>query len=277
LKGIQPYGAVFDRKGIKEVMKWAFVEPEALKTVVAAHGQYSMEILNERAAKIAEQNRAEFEKWHKDHPEATTTEINHKRQKILEDRMAGAGGAGFSTGVARLSRTLYVITDAANIAKIAKADASDKIFIAFRDAVTGVANLIPTPPGKIGAYFWDRTKSQVPGQFTLGQGAVARSEAESTLGQSIDMFTDITADVMMRHGLFGDGDVPAKTHPHASINHPRGSDGDFIEGNKIVPWNKMSAAQRDAYQSWLGLEDTGEVFRDPSTAVREGFKATSGG
>ncbi|MEV1169192.1 DUF6571 family protein [Nonomuraea sp. NPDC049784] len=278
LLGLQPYGAELDREGITGVMRWAFEDSAALKTVVMAHGQYSIDVLNERAAELAEQNRADFEKWHKAHPEATASEIDDHRQKILEDQMAGAGGAEFSTAVTGLSRTLYMITDAGNIANITKADAHDKMFGAFKDAITSVADLIPGPQGKIAGLLFGKGKSQVYGQFTVSDGAAARSQAGTTLGQSIDMFTDITADVMMRHGLFGDGDVPAETHPYSSINYPRGSEGDFLDGNKIVPWSEMDQSQRDAYNEWLHLADTGRVLRDPTRAVEEGFhQATNSG
>ncbi|MEV4079282.1 DUF6571 family protein [Nonomuraea fuscirosea] len=276
LKGVQPYGALLDREGVMKVMKWAFDDPLALKTVVTAHGQYSLNVLNERAAKVAAQNRAEFEEWRRTHPEATTAEINAERQRILEDRMSGAGGAGFSSDVERLSRTLFVITDAGNLAKINKADANDRMFGAFKDAVTSVANLAPGPQGKISSMLFDKGKTAVFGQVTGQQGTVARSQAQSTLGQSMAMFTDITSDVMMRHGLFGDGEVPAATHPHRSVNHPRGSAGTFVEGNKIVPWSQMTQEQRDAYEEWQGLGDVAQVFRDPMKAVQDGFKQVGG-
>ncbi|MEU6724688.1 DUF6571 family protein [Nonomuraea wenchangensis] len=276
LRGVQPYGAMLDGDGVKNVMRWAFDDPIALKTVATAQGQYSINVLNERAARVAEQVRSDFEKWHKTHPDATTSDMNDQRQRILESHMAGAGGAEFSTDVERLSETLYLVTDAGNIAHINKADAHDSAFGAFKDAVTSVANLIPGPQGKISSLLFDKAKSAVFGQMTGQQGALARSQAESTVGQSIDMFTDITADVMMRHGLFGDGEVPARTHPYSSTNYPRGSEGDFVDGNKIVPWSKMNEAQRDAYTTWLGLGDTGAVFRDPVQAVRDGFKQAGG-
>ncbi|WP_433435079.1 DUF6571 family protein [Nonomuraea sp. CA-141351] len=276
LQGVQPYGAILDSEGIKGVMKWAFDDPAALKTVVAAHGQYSINVLDERAAKIAALNRADFEKWHRAHPHATAAEIDAQRQKILTDRMAGAGGAGFSTAVEGLSRTLYTITDAGNLANITKADAHDKMFGAFKDAVTSVADLVPGPQDKIAGLLFDQAKAQVYGKFAPQQGEAARSQADTTLGQSSDMFTDITADVMMRHGLFGDGDVPAETHPYASINYPRGSEGDFVDGDKIVPWSQMNDSQREAYNEWLHLPDTGQVFRDPARAVQNGFDQAAG-
>ncbi|MEV5329072.1 DUF6571 family protein [Nonomuraea fastidiosa] len=271
LAGTQPYGAVFDRDGISGVMKWAFADTDVLKTVVTGHGQYSIEVLDERAARLAEQNRADFEKWHKAHPNATAAEIAAQRQKILEERMNGADGAVFSQAIERLSRTLFVITDAGNIAKIESADQHDKMFNAFKEAVTSVADLAPGPQGKIAGWLFDRAKSQVADQFTAGAGAAARSEAATTTGQTVDMFMDLTADAMMRHGLFGDGEVPARTHPHASVNYPRGSEGDFMDGDKIIPWSKMTAKQREAYTEWITSPDTGAVFRNPSNAVTEGF------
>ncbi|MEU8361232.1 DUF6571 family protein [Nonomuraea sp. NPDC048882] len=271
LAGTQPFGALFDRDGLKGVMKWAFADLGVLKTVVTAQGQYSIEVLDERAAKIAEQNRADFEKWRRTHPEATTAEINEQRQEILEKRMTSSDGAIFGQTIDRLSRTFYVITDAGNIANITKADQHDKAFGAFKEAVTSVADLVPGPQGAIAGMLFDKGKAQVYGQFTGKQGAAARSQAASTIGQTIDMFTDITADVMTRHGLFGDKEVPARTHPHASVNFPRGSAGDFMDGDKIIPWGKMTEEQREAYTEWITHPDTGAVFRDPSNAVQEGF------
>ncbi|SEU43241.1 DUF6571 family protein [Nonomuraea wenchangensis] len=271
LKGTQPYGAILDRDGIKGVMRWTFADPAVLKTVVTAQGKYSIDVLNERAAEIAKLNRADFEKWHRAHPQATTAEINAQRQKILEGRMTSSDGATFGQAIERLSRTLYVITDAGNIANITKADQHDKVFAAFKEAITSVADLVPGPQGKIAGLLFDKAKSEVYGKFTGEQGAAARSQANTTIGQTIDMFTDITADAMMQHGLFGDGEVPTRTHPYASLNFPRGSAGDFMNGKKIIPWSQMTADQREAYTEWLNNPDTGAVFRDPSNAVGEGF------
>ncbi|MER7362411.1 DUF6571 family protein [Nonomuraea wenchangensis] len=271
LKGIQPYGASLDRDGIKGVLEWAFADPQVFKTMVTAQGQYSLDVLDQRAAEIAKQNRADFEKWHKAHPHATTAEINGQRQKILENRLSAADGSAFNQAIERLSRTLYVITDAGNIANITKADQHDKVFGAFKEAITSVADLAPGPQGKIASLLFDKAKSQVYGQFAGERGAAARSQADSTIGQTVDMFTDITADVMMRQGLFGDGEVPARTHPYASINYPRGSAGDFMNGGKITPWSQMTDEQREAYTEWLNLPETGAVFHAPSNAVRQGF------
>ncbi|MEV5560764.1 hypothetical protein AB0L44_44620 [Nonomuraea wenchangensis] len=201
LKGTQPYGAILDRDGIKGVMHWAFADPAVLKTMVTAQGNYSIDVLNERAAEIAELDRADFEKWRKAHPQATVAEINAQRQKILEDRMTSSDGATFGQAIERLSRTLYVVTDAGNIANITKADQHDKVFGAFKEAITSVADLVPGPQGKIAGLLFDKAKSEVYGQFTGEQGAAARSQANTTIGQTIDMFTDITADAMMQHGL----------------------------------------------------------------------------
>ncbi|NJP93670.1 hypothetical protein HCN51_30225 [Nonomuraea sp. FMUSA5-5] len=276
LEGTQAYGASLDRDGIKGVMKWAFADPGVFKTVVTAQGQYSLDVLNERAAKLSELNRADLEEWRKAHPHATTAELNDQRQEILEKRMTSSDGATFSQTIERLSRTFYIVTEAGNIANITKADEHDKMFGAFKEAITSVADLVPGPQGKIAGLLFDKAKAQVYGQFVGEQGAVARSQAKSTTGQTIDMFTDITADAMMRHGLFGDGEVPARTHPYASLNYPRGSAGDFMNGGEIIPWSKMTEEQREAYTEWVTHPDIGAVFRDPSNAVNDGFKYAGG-
>jgi hypothetical protein len=272
LKGVQPYGALLDREGAIKLMRWAFDDLLVIKTVVTAHGQYAINMLDGRAAKVSEQIRSSFEEWRRAHPHATQAEINAEHQRILEAHMTGGGGASFSTDIERLSRTLYLITDAGNVAQITKADAHDQRFNAFKDAISSIANLVPGPQGKISSLLFEQGKSAVFGAIKGQEGAAARSQAASTLEQSVDMFTDITADVMMRHGLFGDGEVPAPTHPYASTNHPRGSAGDFVSGNKIVPWSEMTEEQRKAYTTWLGLGDVGAVFRGPQQAVRDGFK-----
>jgi hypothetical protein len=86
------------------------------------------------------------------------------------------------------------------------------------------------------------------------------------------MFTDLTAAAMMRHGLFGDGSVPAETHPYRHKDFSPGSKGHFIEDGKIKPWGEMNADERDAYDEWLKLNDTGRVLNGPDEAIELGFK-----
>ncbi|NRQ36664.1 hypothetical protein HII36_33240 [Nonomuraea sp. NN258] len=273
LSGIQSYGAAFEPEAVKNVMTWAFSDPDAFGTVAAGHAQYSVDVLDDKAAELAAEIETEFTKWCDEHPTATPAEIAASRQEILESRMAGGGGQQFNSAVTSLSKTLFAITDAANIANITDAEHSDERFNAFRDIVLAVVDLVPGPSGQISSSLFESMKDGLSEQITTSKAEEARSAADTTLGEAVTLFEGATAAAMMRHGLFGDASEPAITHPHASVNYPKGSSGDFLANGQIIAPARMSDEQRDAYREWLNRPETGRVFRLPVSAIKDGFDA----
>jgi hypothetical protein len=272
LRGVEPYGALLNAKDVKKAMTWAFKDDDAFQTVAAAHGLYSVKMLDELAGKVASEVKADFTEWQKSHPEATRQQLDAKQQDILEERMNGNGGAEFSHAAQGLSRTTWAITDAANISSIEKAKEDDARFAAFKQMAENVVGLAPGPQGKFVGLMVDKAKDAIFGKVKSSHEDQARENADTALGVSKHMFTDLTAAVMMRHGLFGDGSVPAETHPYYNKDFSPGSAGHFMVDGEIRPWDEMNAAQRKAYREWLSLNPTNRVFNGPGQSIGLGFK-----
>ncbi|MEV0200112.1 DUF6571 family protein [Nonomuraea sp. NPDC050691] len=271
LRGLEPYGARFDAKGLQKTMRWAFDDTDVFQTVAAAHGLYSAKMLDELADKTAAEVDADFAAWRKSHPEATREQLDTQRQDILEERMSRSGGAAFAWAAGGLSRTTWVITDAANIAAIDKAKADDARFAAFKEMAEKVAGLAPGPQGKVVGLMVDKAKEAIFGKIKSDRENKAREGADTGLKAAQDMFTDLAAATMMRHGLFGDPAVPAKTHPYHHKDFSPGADGHFMRDGHILPRDEMNSDQLEAYKEWLGLSDVGRVLGRPGDAIRDGF------
>ncbi len=270
LPGKQPYGALFGYETAKSAMTWAFKDTEALKTVMEGHGKYSAMVLDAQAAQIVKANEAIFDKWRSSHPDATKTEIEAQRQKILVDSMAGATGEDFKARVQDLGRSLKFVVDAGNLSEINAADARDKTREALKDAATSTLKLVLTPAGDwvVGGY--EFVESNVGDKVKFEDGKKARDEAETTLFTSKNMFRDLTADALMRHRLFGGS--TASTHPHASENYAKNTPQDFIKDGDILPGSAMTSLQEYAYHEWLKFSPASGIFRDVGNAVEEGFR-----
>ncbi|MFC5825143.1 hypothetical protein [Nonomuraea insulae] len=257
---------------LKTVMSWAFKDNNAFMTTAAAHAQYSVKVLDEKAAVLATEIGNEFTAWHKAHPEATQKQIDAKRQKILEEKMGNGGGAfAFLGSVENLSQTTSALTEAANIARIEDARKNDERYAAYKAMIMKIIDLAPGPPGKFVGLLVGQAKEHVYGKFNSNEEGKAREAAGDATEEAKIMFRDATAAAMMRHGLFGDGSVPAPTHPYASKQYPKGSAGDFLRDGKIIAKDKMTAAQRRAYLEWLYQTDaTDRVFYGADAAVTQG-------
>ncbi|MFC4009915.1 DUF6571 family protein [Nonomuraea purpurea] len=271
LRGAEPYGAKFNAKDTNTAMRWAFEDNGVFQTVAAAHGLYSLKVLDEMANEVAKEVKSEFTEWQKANPEATLQQINAKRQDILEERMSRSGGAAFSWAIRGLSRTTFTITDAANISAIKAAKADDARFAAFKEMAESVVGLAPGPQGKIFGLMVDKAKSSIFGKIKSSQEDRAREDADTALEVAENMFTDLTTATMMRHGLFGDESVPAKTHPYHYKDFSPGADGHFLNNGQILPRAEMNAEQLDHYKDWLELADTGRVIGQPGNAIEDGF------
>ncbi|GAA3171130.1 hypothetical protein [Nonomuraea roseoviolacea] len=271
LRGAEPYGATFNGSDIQKAMTWAFADDDALETVAAAHGVYSAKLLDELAANVAAEIGAKSSQWQTAHPGASRQELDAVRQDILEERMSRSGGAQFASAVRDLSVTTWLITDAANVSDIEEAKADDARLAAFKGMAEKVVGLAPGPQGKFVGLLVDEAKGAIFGKMKSSNEDRARQDADTTMGVAQHMFTDLTAAAMMRHGLFGDGSVPAVTHPYYHKDFSAGSQGDFMVDGKMRSWDDMNADQRDAYTEWLGLPTTGRVFSRPDESIELGF------
>ncbi len=273
LIGAEPYGAKFNSMSLKRAMTWAFEDPDAFKTVIAAHGQYSTEVLDELGAEIARKVTADFESWHKSHPDATKQHVATMRQKLLESRMSGSEGGEFAQAVRNLSMTTYALTDAVNIASIEAAKRDDARFAIFKEVSEKVVGLAPGPQGKFIGLLADEAKGKIFGQIKSTNEGRARTDADTALGAAQHMFTDLTMAAMMRHRLFGDEGKPPETHPYFHQDFRPGAEGHFLADGKLIPWAEMNNSQREDYEEWLTLNGIGRVFSQPDGAIADGFNA----
>ncbi|TYB68852.1 hypothetical protein FXF51_10105 [Nonomuraea sp. PA05] len=272
LLGEEPYGAKFTAPEIRTAMRWAFTDDEAFRTVAAAHGMYAAKTLDELAAKIRREVDADFAAWHESHPAATKAELDTIRQDILEERMNRSGGAEFARATRSLSMTTWVITDAANVSRIGEAKENDARTATFKEMTEKVVGLVPGPQGMFVGLLVEHAKSTVFGHIKSSHEQQARKHADTAMGAAKHMFEDLTAATMMRRGLFGDESVPAKTHPYRYADFSPGSRGHFMTDGEIKSWADMKADEREAYDEWLKLNETGRVFKGPGDAIALGFK-----
>ncbi|MEV0821447.1 hypothetical protein [Nonomuraea rubra] len=229
-------------------------------------------MLDELATKIRKEVDAEFATWWESHPEATRAQLDAARQDILEERMSRSGGAEFARAARGLSMTTWVITNAANISKIGEAKENDARTAAFKEMTERVVGLVSGPPGTLVGLLVDQAKSRNFGQIKFTHEEQARKDADTAMGAAKHMFEDLTAATMMRHGLFGDGSVPATTHPNRHDDFSPGSAGHFMVNGQIKSWAEMSSDERAAYEEWLDLHETGRVFNEPGDSITLGFK-----
>ena len=269
LPGKQAYGAVFGHEESKRAMTWAFKDPEALKTVVAAHGEYSLMAMDARGAQIAQANRDAFNAWHKSHPNADKAEVEAQKQKILRDNMAGQTAEDFKSTVYNLSKSLHFIVDAGNQSDVNAADARDKTNEIMKDVAISTGKLMLTPAGDWVAAGYEFLDENLGDQIKFEEGTKAREKAETALDTSENLFKDMTADAMMRNGLFGEDTASATTHPHASENYAKASERDFLRDGEILPRSAMKTPQQIAYEHWLEHGPASGLFKDVSDAVRD--------
>ncbi|MGW7477098.1 hypothetical protein ACWGH8_00775 [Nonomuraea muscovyensis] len=272
LPGSQPYGALFDRDAVKKVMTWAFEDPQALKNVVEGHGTYSVKILDAQGTQIRGNIDAAFSEWRSDHPDATESEQLAYRQKLLTDGMAGNIGNIFNARVYDLSKSLHFVIDAGNLALIKEADRRDEANKAFKDAIARTLKLMLTPAGEWVVPSYEFAEEYASDAIKFTEGKDARSKAVDTLLESQNLFKDLTANAMMRHGLFGDASTPGAAHPHAFENYAKKTAGDFMVDGRIKPRSQMDSTQAYAYDEWLKRSSASGIFRRTDQSVWEGFQ-----
>ncbi|MGW2147501.1 hypothetical protein ACWCOT_24585 [Nonomuraea bangladeshensis] len=272
LPGRQAYGALFNRDEAKNAMTWAFKDPQALKTVIEAHGEYSVRVLDALGNEIKDQVDTAFTEWHKSHPNATEAEQSAYRQKLLSDGMAGAPGKLFNAKAGTLSKSLHLIVDAGNLTQINEADRQDQAHKAFKEGVERTLKLALTPTGDWVVAGYEFIAENAGDHIKFTEGDKARNKAEATLVESQNLFKDLIASSMMRHGLFGDESAPGSAHPHSDPNYAKKSKGDFLANGQIIPRSQMTSEQAYAYDEWLTHSKASGVFDETGQAVWNGFQ-----
>ncbi|SEU47577.1 hypothetical protein [Nonomuraea wenchangensis] len=272
LPGKQPYGAMFDGSAVKNVMTWAFKDPQALKITVEGHGEYATKVLDAQGKAIRDMVDAEFAEWQDGHPNASKGEQQAYRQKLLADNMNSNPGKLFNAQANALGKSLHLIVDAGNLTNINEADQRDQKSQAFKDGVSRTLKLALTPAGDWVVAGYEFIEEPVSDSIKHTEGKAARSKGEETLRESQRMFKDLTANVMMRYGLFGDEAGKGSAHPHSSENYAKGSGGDFLADGQIVPRDQMTWQQQLAYNEWLKSSRASAVFHEVDRAVWEGFQ-----
>ncbi|MFI7425240.1 hypothetical protein [Nonomuraea sp. NPDC049684] len=275
LPGIQPYGALFNQDAVKNVMTWAFKDPQALKAAAEAHGEYSVKVFDYQGVNIGREISLAFSAWRSSHPNATDAEQRAYRQKLLSDGMTGKMGDLFNARVYGLSKSLHLIVDAGNLANIKEADRRDEANNALKDAFTRTLKLALTPAGDWVVSGYEFAEAYASDSVKFAEGKAARSKAVDTLVESQNLFKDLTVDAMMRHGLFGDEKTPGAIHPHAFDNYKKNSAGDFIANGQIIPRSEMTSEQAFAYDEWLRLSPASGLWRKTDSSVWEGFQRPS--
>jgi hypothetical protein len=206
------------------------------------------------------------------HPNASKEEQQEQHQKILLDTMNANPGKQLGAQAHTLGKSLHLIVDAGNLTNINEADRQDRNRKAFKDGVSRTLKLVLTPANEwvvAGDEYFDAFISD---NIKPTEGKAARSQGEETLRESQRLFKDLTANVMMRYGLFGDESTEGSAHPHASENYAKKSKGDFLAHNQIIPRDQMTWQQRLAYGQWLKTPPGSAVFRDVDRSVWEGFQ-----
>jgi hypothetical protein len=271
LPGEQPHAARFDRDGLMQVMTWAAHDPQVFHTMVRGHGEYSLKALDARAATVMREIDAEFAAWQKNNPSATKAEQSEHRQELLETRMAGHPGAFFRAQVFSLSKSLSSMVTAGNQASINDADRKDERDKAFSDGLAGTLKLVIPVFGEAASAVFEFGEGIVSDKLEYTEGDKARGQAVSKVEQSRNFFKDVTANMMLRHGMFGESDAPGNNHPHMFKNSTKGSDEDFLEDGLIKPRSEMNDSEVAAYDDWLQNSEAAAVFNDVSASVDNGF------
>ncbi|WP_433431947.1 hypothetical protein [Nonomuraea sp. CA-141351] len=272
LPGKQPHGAMFDRDALKNAMTWTFKDTEALKTVIEGHGEYSIKVMDAQGAAIRRNIDTAFTEWQKSHPDATQAEQDAYRQHLLTQNMTSTPKQLFDAKIDTLSKTLSFVVDAGNLTSINEADQNDQRRKAFNDAIGRTIKLALTPAGDVVVASYEFLEANVSDHVKYTDGDAARSKGEKTLRKSQGLFTVLTANAMLRHGLFGDKTTPGSTHPHAFENYAKNSKGDFLVGGQIIPLDQMNSTQASAYDEWLKHSDASGVFNETAMSVWRGFQ-----
>ena len=249
IPGVEPWGAKFLLKDIRAVMREVFSNSEALTPVLAAQTAFAKTLLDFGASQRASGN-----------------------DRDLLSINAQWAGSGFG-----------LIADAAGLAKIDSgkevdeaAERNMKILVATVN--TGLA--IPQSAGvAITAGVVGAWSGLIEDSVKKDAESNARIEANSVVDQTETLLHDLAAQAMLKHGLFGSADHPAKTHPWATLEglkkggNPLDNPNNFLKDewtimtidemiNGSVADNIERNRRVDAYDRWLNSQFPGKLWSE---------------
>ncbi|RCG24469.1 hypothetical protein DQ384_33010 [Sphaerisporangium album] len=249
--GQDPWGVgQFDRVSLNEVMKQAFTDEKAFAIVLAAQTVLAARLLDHGAAEVA----------------------------------AGRGDDALVASVKQAAAGFGLIRDAAGLAGIESGKEMDeakarnmKILAALVDMGLAWPQEVPWArlAGGIGAWtgmIEDMNKGNAEDK--------ARLQADQALDLTRNFVHDLAAQAMLKHGLFGKSEPPARTHPWATLeglnkgDDPRDNPNNFLkdDGRTLMTRDEMidkkAANETDmyrrveAYERWLREGLSGRSWRD---------------
>ncbi|MFG1863819.1 hypothetical protein [Microbispora bryophytorum] len=256
-----PWGAQFDLKELRQVMQEAFVDSSAFTPIIAAQAAFSSLAIDYGTA----------------------------------EKMAGRGDQVLMTNAKRIGAGFALITDAAGLAKIEKGAELDKTRQRNAKVLTAVVNtwlaipqagIWPVSSGVVGAW-----TGLIEDGFEGEAESNARSDANIAVNQTRTLLHDLTAQAMLKHGLFGTAESPAKTHPWESLeglnkgDDPRANPNNFLEddGQTLMSRNEMirkgaangtdNDQRLQAYERWLHEGPAGKTWQEVEDRLDLGFKS----
>ncbi|WP_371782060.1 hypothetical protein [Streptosporangium subroseum] len=257
--GQDDWGAQFNKEELRRVMKEAFAESKAFAPVVAAQAAFTGWLLDYGAAEMA----------------------------------AGRGDDALRSNAKRAGASFGMITDAAGLAKIEKGKELDEAQQRNMKVLTTVVNLGLAFPQKA---LWP-VLAGVMGASTSGleesakgdAETKARGDADTAVDQTWSLVHDLTAQAMLKHGMFGSAEPAAATHPWASLeglkkgDDPRDNPNNFLkdDGRTLMATNEMidktatnsvdKYRRLDAYERWLYDGPSGRPWQDVEDRLDQGF------
>ncbi|MCG5218211.1 hypothetical protein [Streptosporangium sp. KLBMP 9127] len=261
--GQETWGAQFNKKELRQVMREAFANSKAFAPVLAAQTAFTGRLLDHGAAQMATGR-------------GDDALINNGQQI----------GAGFG-----------IITDAAELANIEEGKALDETHERNMKLLMAAANTVLAFPQKggwpIGAGVLGAWTGVIEDSAKGDAEIKARSDANAAVDQSRSLVHDLTAQAMLKHGLFGSADLPSKTHPWASLeglekgDDPRDNPNNFLkDGRTLMTMDEMidktatnstdKFRRLEAYERWLYEGPSGKPWRNVEGPMGQGFSDAFG-
>ncbi|MFC0863349.1 hypothetical protein ACFHYQ_13705 [Sphaerimonospora cavernae] len=257
--GQDPWGALFSKADLRQVMQKAFTDDQAFAAVLAAQTAFTGRLLDQGASETA-------------------------ARRDIVPLLANAKQVGASFGM---------ITDAAGLAKIEEGKDLDEAQQRNMKVLTAVVNTGLAIP-QAGA--WPITAGVVGAWTGLIEDSVkgdaetrARSDANAAVDRTRSLLHDLTSQAMLKHGLFGSADPPASTHPWATLeglkkgDDPRDNPNNFLknDGRTLMTRDEMTDESAtnstdkyrrlEAYERWLHEGPSGNPWLKAEDRVDQGF------
>lgn len=259
IPGQDAWGALLSKDGLRQVMREAFADAHAFAPVLAAQTTFAGQLLDYGAVEMA---------------------AGHGDNTLLTN--AKGIGAGFG-----------LIADAAGLAKIEAGKELDEAQQRNMKILTATLNMglafpqsgaWPITAGVVGAW------TGLIEDIAKGDAETkARIDANAAADRTRSLLHDLTAQAMLKHGLFGSADPPASTHPWGTLeglkkgDDPRNNPNNFLknDGRTLMTKDEMidnTAANSvdkyrrfEAYERWLHEGPSGTPWRSLEDRLDTGF------